>query len=351
MAKLLSVLAALAVAFGIAMWAAPVEAAKVGGTTISQGSIDADLAALAASPGYLCYLNAQEAIRTSGQSTLPSLQSADAKDAYSTAFTSSWLSSRITGQLLVNQAEAKGLKLSLAKGKTELVGAVSTAYQQVAGSQLACSYQPAAVVAALPSSFVEHEAMAQAASTALLNDQRAQQPEAYFNAHRADFDRICLSGILVSDAATAQKVSAALSAGDDFATLAGQYSLDASKAKGGDLGCFSPGDQSYTSASGIAARLELGKPSTPQAMQTGSFAIFLLRERTPSTYEAAKQAVAEALLTARGSATQSDLAALEARTTISVNPRYGRWTVTANGSGINPPASPPAGSLLVAPAS
>ncbi len=282
---------------------------------------------------------------------LPAMVSAASKDGYSTTFASSWVSSRITGQLLINQAKARPLALSVAKGKVELVGAMTTAYGQVQGSQVACSYQPTSVLAAMPKDFVDHEALAQAASTALLNAQHGQDPQAYFAAHRTDFDRICLSGILVKDVTTAQQVEAALAAGQDFAALAGQYSLDASKAQGGDLGCFAPGDATFAQAAAIAAKLTLAKPSQPQQSGSGGYAIFLLRERTPSTYEVAKQAVAAALLTARGSATQAALAAAEATTEISVNPRYGAWSVTINGSGVNPPASPPAGSLLVAPAS
>lgn len=349
MAKLLTLIAALAAALGLAIWVAPEEAASVGGTSISQSSIDADLAAIKASPGFQCFLNAQELVRSGGQSALPSITGPEAKVGLPTKFTADWVSSRITGQLLINEAEAENLKLSVAKGKAELIGAMTTAYAQVAGSQVACDYQPAVVVATLPKAFVEHEALAQAASSALLNAQRSQDPRAYFTEHAKDFDRVCLSGILVADVATAQKVEDALAAGGDFSALAGQYSLDASKAKGGDLGCFGPNDQSYASAAGIASRLEVGRPGNPQQNQSGSYAIFLLRERTPSSYEESRQAVAEALLTLRGQATQAQIASLAAKSSISVNPRYGRWTVTPAGSGVQPPADPPAGSLLVPP--
>jgi foldase protein PrsA len=71
------------------------------------------------------------------------------------------------------------------------------------------------------------------------------QIKAYFDKNHAAFDKpaqVHARHILVADLATANKVEALLKSGQDFATLAHQYSTDpGSKDKGGDLGFFRHG--------------------------------------------------------------------------------------------------------------
>ncbi len=82
--------------------------------------------------------------------------------------------------------------------------------------------------------------------------------KAYYDAHRSDFmvtkERYKLAQILIAvpDNASPKQVAAARAkaemvrklalSGQDFATLAEQYSDDASKSKGGELGYFAPGE-------------------------------------------------------------------------------------------------------------
>ena len=84
------------------------------------------------------------------------------------------------------------------------------------------------------------------------------QVKAYYDAHRSDFmvtkERYKLAQILIAvpDNASPKQVAAARAkaemvrklalSGQDFATLAEQYSDDASKTKGGELGYFAPGE-------------------------------------------------------------------------------------------------------------
>jgi len=67
----------------------------------------------------------------------------------------------------------------------------------------------------------------------------------YYNTHKADFTRdaqACVKHILVKDEAAAVTVKGRLDAGEDFAKVAQDVSLDpGSKEEGGDLGCFEQG--------------------------------------------------------------------------------------------------------------
>ena len=344
--KLLSLIAAIALGLGVAIYVAPADAAKVGGVSISQASLDQDLATIAASPGFLCYLNANEALRTQGRSVLPKMAAPGSDMAYATAFASSWLSTRITGQLMLNAATSEQLKLSAVSGQHELIGAISSSYKQVAGSQLACNYDPAAVVAALPRDFVEREARTQSASTALLNNQRVVSPKAFFDANQSAFDRICLSGILVSSLTQANSLKQQFASGASFSDLASQYSLDVSKSKGGDLGCFGPTDSQYRAAMADIGSLKVGGVAGPLQSGQGAYALILLRDRTPSSYADSKAAVGAELLTLRGTSAQNQIAQLASQASISVSPNYGHWTVNKLGASLVPPVTPPISSLL-----
>ncbi|MEI6453534.1 MAG: peptidylprolyl isomerase [Actinomycetes bacterium] len=346
MKKLLSLIAAIALGLGVAIYVAPADAAKVGGVSISQSSLDQDLAAISASPGFLCYLNANEALRTQGRSVLPKISAPGTDAAYARAFASSWLSTRITGQLMLNAAASEQLKVSAVSGQHELIGAISSSYKQVAGSQIACNFDPVAVVAALPRDFVDREARTQSASTAMLNNQRVISPKAYFDAHQSSFDRVCLSGILVSSVAQANSLKQRLTSGASFADLASQYSLDGSKAKGGDLGCYGPKDAQYRSAKADIASLKVGGVAGPLQSGQGAYALISLRDRTPSRYAESKAAVGAELLRLRGTSAQNQISRLASQASISVSPNYGHWTVNKLGSSLVPPVTPPISSLL-----
>ncbi|MGQ9598797.1 MAG: peptidylprolyl isomerase [Anaerolineae bacterium] len=91
-------------------------------------------------------------------------------------------------------------------------------------------------------------------------------------------EQVRLAHIVVADEATAQEVASRLKGGEDFATLAAQYSLDdQTKNSGGDLGWFTQ-EMMAPEIGGIAFSLSVGQFSEPISTQRG-YAIIKVLER------------------------------------------------------------------------
>jgi foldase protein PrsA len=152
-------------------------------------------------------------------------------------------------------------------------------------------------------------------------------------ANPATLTTVCVKQILVATQEEADAVKARLEDGEDFATVAGEVSLDTSS-EGGDLGCglaavFVP---EFAQA---ALEAPLGEVYGPVQSEAG-FHVIIVTERTTPTreeYLAYPKSVLD-------SQTASDIwiawlnDALQAAD-VWVSERYGTWTPV----GINPPAS------------
>jgi peptidyl-prolyl cis-trans isomerase D len=108
-------------------------------------------------------------------------------------------------------------------------------------------------------------------------------------------DQVWARHILVTDEATAKDISAKLSAGSDFATLAATYSIDTgSKNKGGDLGWFARGKM-VAEFEKAAFTLKVGEISQPIKSTYGYHIIQVLgHENRPLTEQEYQDAVTAA---------------------------------------------------------
>jgi len=137
--------------------------------------------------------------------------------------------------------------------------------------------------------------------------------------------RVCAKHILVETLGEAQAVQARLAAGEDFATVAGEVSLD-TQSEGGDLGCTLAGDYVAEFAQ-AAAEAPLGEVTGPVESEFG-FHLILVSERTTPTrieYLADPSAV---LSSAQATVIWGDwISAVLEAADIWVAEEYGTWTL------------------------
>lgn len=166
--------------------------------------------------------------------------------------------------------------------------------------------------------------------------------DAQMEAAMGALTEVCASHILVETVEEANDILDRLGAGEEFADLAGELSLDTgSGAEGGDLGCRVPvGEGGYVPEFATATlESEIGVPSEPVETQFG-FHIILVHDRTPPTDDELPSEE-ELIETMRVPAVNQGLtvwigSALEAAD-ITVNEKFGTWQ-TEPTPGVVPPS-------------
>lgn len=127
-----------------------------------------------------------------------------------------------------------------------------------------------------------------------------EEMEKYFEENKESFNQqeeVKASHILVEDEATANEVLNKLNAGEDFATLASEYSIDESNSEsGGDLGYFGKGEMAEAFEEAAFA-MEIGDISEPVETEHG-FHIIKLADKVAAKeaeYEDAKEEIKQLL--------------------------------------------------------
>jgi len=329
-----------------AAFAVPSNAATVNGVAISQQQLNSDLTAIGASPEYQCFLNAQEAVGTGGQSGLPAIDGAGpgeasgARPSVTTDFGATYLDTAIGHQLILELAAQKHLVVTpqeISAAHSSLLNQITAYTQEVSGSKFACgSVTASAVLATMPSSFVnenvrfdatvgvfEESASGVGSSTADL--------QRYFEAHASEFDKACFTVAQYSSQADAAAAVAQVAAGTPFAQVA-------SAAGGGSGGC----DILYGVAAEFPAgtnlqSLALNTVSSPIA-ENGEYLVLEITKRTPTPFATARPEVESAVQNAGATKARTEVDAAEKAADVWVNARYGQWEPAQ--AEILPPTAP-----------
>lgn len=303
--RLALLLVAPAAALVLSSCSATPVALRVGDQEYSKDFVERDLAAMA---------QAQIAARPSEEekSTISfQIYGGTDKHRYSADYTQFVLNNRMAETIVHLEFEASGLKRKrLAAAKLDKM------FQQF-GGETAFRKMPE-----------DLQALAMRASeemTVLADSELVKlgTVEAFFEANRSRFpSKACTSHILVSTREAAVAVQQRLAAGEDFAKVAKEVSLDpGSKDDGGSLGCGDPA-QFVPEFAEVARTQPIGKVSDPVQTQYG-FHLIVVTSRTEATLDTARVSVQQAMDQAAQAAVERRLITRLQKTPVSVDPALG----------------------------
>ena len=334
-------------------------AATVNGTTLSVSSLNDQLRALDATQIGRCLLTAE-----TGQITPFQTEGAGGPGTYDMAFADSILENQVGNQLAAQLAASKGLKISASDLQTaqqnfvaSLSGEISAAAQQASQSGtgtycVATSGQALTgtqVLSALPASIRNGLIANNAVDEKLLADGANITNAAitnYYAANQSLFTTDCVSWIVTSSQDLANSYVAQLKAGSAFSDLAKAHSLDTQTAPGGgSLGC------TFTESQVLQAlQIQTAPVATPigpiQDPSSGAWEIYEVTSQTVAPLSQVRSGVVQQLLqsSANGNRIAQEIQAFARRSSVSVDPQYGRW----KNQGVVAPVAPPAQYLLSA---
>lgn len=334
----------------------PATAVTVDGSSISQATLNQDLATIRNNDAFGCYLDASVEVRSAGEASLPALGGQSSSGSYSTTFVDFWLSQVINNLLIEHLATSQHLALdatALTAGRADLANSIEATLAETAaesGQSEVCAPSGQAIVSTLPSSFVDELVRAQASGDLVLARAAGYglgtaELERYFDAHPGSFRTICLSAIEVATSASASTIRQAIEAGEPFAAAAKADSTDTtSAANGGALGCYSANEGAYSTVAADVKGLAVGQISQPVA-DNSAYLLLEVTSYEPAAFGAVQSAVRQAILGVGSAKASKELSSLTKSAQVSVDPRYGRWA-GASGIGIEPPKAPVAADLL-----
>jgi len=351
--RLIVLLIVLAGALAAAAFAVPSNAATVNGVSITQQALNSDLSAIANSPDYQCFLNAEEAVGSDGQTALPPVAGAGRAEGSGThptitaGFVDNYLSTAIGHQLILQLADRRHVHLTandVTAAHTALIDQISGILQEVAGSKYACGAPTAkAILATMPSSFVNESVRFGATVSAYEEDvadvgSSTADLKRYFDAHAAEFDTACFTVAEYSSQSAAAAAVAQVAAGTPFAQVA------AAASGGGPQGC----DILYQVAADLPAGSDLQSQavnavSSPIA-EDGDYLVVQITSKSPTSFAKARTEVESAVTAAGATKAQTLIDKAEKSAKVSVDGRYGQWK-TAQAE-ILPPTSPLAVDVL-----
>jgi hypothetical protein len=360
--RLIVLLVLLGGGLAAAAFAVPTNAAVVNGSAISQGSLNSDVAAIAKSADYQCYLNSQ-AYLSSGGGQLPPLtgagtgQNAGDNPTATTGFVANYLDSEITRVIVQQQADRHHITSTaadLARARTALETQISSIMSEM--SQTAEAQNPrytcsltgqaptgAEVLNTMPASFVDQQVQFVANVLALQDDlsginSSTADLQRYFEAHHSEFDTVCLTVAVYTSEDAASAAAAQVASGTPFSQVV------SSAPQGGPQGCMVLSDVvTELPADAQVGSLATGTVSAP-IEDNGSWVLLEFTSRAPTSFAKAKASVTRAVGLVQEDVTQAALHAAASHSSVSVNPRYGEWQPSE--AGILVPFTPETSNVL-----
>jgi hypothetical protein len=314
---------------------------NVNGATLSGKTFRSELAVISTTPTVQCYITALDPVSFAagaGGATIAATGAA------------AWANLRVEG-IAISQYVAEHFRYhasaaALASARASLEGEMT---QAAASNQLSCPGTSAQALADMPTEMRNAEIQAQATSLYLVSKLNSTIPlttasmKTYYGAHASDYDTLCVSLALVAPTRTSA-FAAAQAGGASVATLAKEFSVDASAAKGGAYGCYGPSNSSYSSVRGDVGATALNTfPTTPQYISSNgsTFALYVApTKRSPTPFAEAATAVLVDLQNINANSANTVKENILYQAAIAVDPAFGRWGLKTTGPSVFAPATP-----------
>jgi parvulin-like peptidyl-prolyl isomerase len=338
-------------------------AAGVNGVTISQSALNADLSSV------IDHANAQCATQLASGLTASPLGVATEDDgttpnSVTPSFADSILQSLVLQTLEEQDLARHGVTVTPAEVTAARVDYVGQLNEQLGEEEQAntapagCSLSATKSVAGqLPGSFLQ-------AQTASLAEQEQFEVlaghlnlstaglEAYYRTQRTQLTQSCVDVVLSDTQAQAQSVHDAIAAGASFATESKSADVDQQQSpSGGELECEYPSevtDQFGASLGPVVNALTTGQLTEPLALppsttSTGTtvtyYVVVEMRQHLLLPFASLRSSIRETILLAHDTVVKTALDHLLLSADISVDPRYGQWSVK-NGVTVPTPPAP-----------
>jgi hypothetical protein len=327
--RFLLLLVVVAGGLAAASLSVPSNAAVVNGQAISEDQLTSDVSAIANSPAYRCYMNAQLSANAQGQTaTIPFDGAGQAVTGVHTTTTASFVNTQLNTEIegqIVSQIAAQYHVHASAAQLTSLRSQFDRQFNSFVSQstgQCGTSTDP---VSTVPSGLIQENVRFFATVAALedkitgIGSSNADLTR-FFEQNRSVFDQVCFSVASFSSVQDAQAARAAIYEGATFASIAAK-----TPAKG-PQGCeilynvvtlLPPG----TNVQGLS----VNTPSAPIAVGNGEVVLLEITTRSPNQFSTVKSTVQKAVSTLKSNQASAVLGAALHQAHVVVNPRYGAW--------------------------
>jgi foldase protein PrsA len=297
-------------------------AAKVDNKSISEDDLTDELRSIAANGPYLKLVESRQQVKGTGAGT------------FDAAFTALALTRQIYYQLIRTELATR----KIVEGPDDLAAAREAVIEQIQGEDVFQDF---------PKDYQEELIRRQAQLDLLtlslsgVTGSADDAARSYYDGHKDEFAKACVSHILVASREKADDVRGRIGRGEDFAAVAKVESTDTQSAqKGGELGC------DITPATGFVPEFLLavfaqpvGEVGNPVQTQFGFHIIKVTSRQTPP-YDEVKDQARQKLSTNGQEKLLTWLQETVSKAKIEINPKYGTFNKEGASPGVVPPARP-----------